>query len=156
MFHVSEKNWQPGDVITPGNFGADIIQNSRPDFVITANNLEIGKFVRNFMWEAALETAKPTLAPDAPSRGSVVFLSETLDLARRFRDRFKNGHSIFEVKVVDTDARSHRGDFAVFENVPEPLYRALPERSRQYWTNPEPLFPELLWEGAVTVVRKLE
>ncbi len=155
-YHVSEKDWNVGAVITPGNFGNQIIYASQPSLKITGTEVEVGPWVRNLMWEAALEASRVVSAPNAPGRGSIVFLSETLDLARRFRDKMPAGKKIYRTSPADHGARSHRGDFAVFENVPEPLFSVMAERCHLYWTNTTPAIPELLWEGDVIVEELIE
>ncbi|WP_018009177.1 hypothetical protein [Sinorhizobium medicae] len=110
----------------------------------------------SFFFNSLLEASRIAWVPDAPSRGSVVFLNETLALAQRFRDRFNQNHRIFRVAPVDDNANRHRGDVAIFEDVPEPLFTSLAERCRLYWVNPDPQFPEILWEGAVRVEADVE
>lgn len=119
--------------------------------IVNVAGTQISPLVRNLMWEAALEASRLAWVPDAPSRGAVVFLSETLELARRFRDKFKQNHKIFRITPIDGDAKRHRGDFAIFEEIPEPLYLQLAERCRLYWVNQSPQFPEILWEGNMKV-----
>lgn len=155
-FHVSEEDWQAGDVIQPGKFGRSIIETSQPSIKVNVAGAQISPLVRNLMWESALEASRIAWVPDAPSRGSVVFLNETLALAERFRDRFNQNHRIFRVAPVDDNANRHRGDVAIFEDVPEPLFTSLAERCRLYWVNPDPQFPEILWEGAVRVEADVE
>ncbi|WP_192936339.1 hypothetical protein [Sinorhizobium meliloti] len=155
-FHVSDKDWQAGDVIHPGNYGRSIIENSQPSIIVNVAGLQISPLVRNLMWESALEASRIAWVPGAPSRASVVFLSETLALARRFRDKFKDDHKIFRVAPVDDNANRHQGDFAIFEDIPEPLFAQLAERCRLYLVNPDPQLPEILWEGAVQVEGDVE
>jgi len=156
FFHVSDKDWRVGDVIHPGNFGRLIIEHSQPSMIVNVAGAEIGPTVRNLMWESALEASRIAWVPDAPSRGSVVFLSETLVLARRFRDKFRQNQKIFSIAPVDDNANRHQGDFAIFDNIQEPLFTQLAERCRLYWVNPSPQFPEILWEGTVTVAGRIE
>lgn len=155
-FHVSEKSWEIGEVIEPGNFGRRIVHVTQPSHIVNQPGTEVGPFVRTMMWEAALEASRMAYAPSAPSRSAVVFLSESLELARRFRDRFKQGHSIFSVIPITDIAPSHKGDFSVFEDVPEPFFNVIAARSRQYWVNQTPAIPEILWAGPVAVNSLIE
>ncbi len=53
-FHVSEEDWQAGDVIQPGKFGRSIIETSQPSIKVNVAGAQISPLVRNLMWESAL------------------------------------------------------------------------------------------------------
>jgi hypothetical protein len=60
--------------------------------------------------QVAVEVARQLTAPDAPSRLNCVFCTEDIESAKAFRDRFRNGESIYEVEVEDT-VSTHTGNY---------------------------------------------
>jgi len=151
-FHVSDREWAEGQIINPGNFGATIARHIQGPLLTTVVGHDLSPSIKNYMWEAALEATRIAWKPSAPSRTNVVFLSETVDLARRFRDKYKQSCKIYQCVPTAYDARRHVGDCGVFEDVHEPLISVIGERCKRYWTEPPKSFPELLWEGSVAIV----
>jgi len=157
-FHVSLKPWQIGDVIAPGGFGkatlnvADGHLSSTPDAQGAPGIAPTTAFM--LMREAAIEAARRAGYPEAPSRSQCVFVTEKIEDARAFRDRFRLGAMIYEVEVSD-DAPRHHGNFEVITRPTNgaPYVASFADMAISYWRDKptDPGLVEILIGGPVTI-----
>jgi hypothetical protein len=108
LYHVGNGGWKPGDSIAPGNWGKQTRQLGKGEgFRGYGGDVNNAKIIG---LEVAVEVARQLTAPDAPSRLNCVFCTEDIESAKAFRDRFRNGESIYEVEVEDT-VSTHTGNY---------------------------------------------
>jgi hypothetical protein len=107
LYHVGNGSLKAGDSIAPGNWGKQTRQFGKGEGFQGYGNVKDAVIVG---LEATLEVARQLTAPDAPSRLNCVFCTEDIESAKVFRDRFRNGESIYEVEVEDT-VSTHAGNY---------------------------------------------
>lgn len=114
---------------------------------------------RTVLAEIALETARKALAPDAPSRLECVFVSETLDFSRAFRDKYSPGATIYKVAPVGEALKPFRADFDLIsspKNGAPPYLDFMPTEAIDYWTEEPKGLPELLYPGQIIIIEVVE
>ncbi len=110
-----------GDIVQPGNWGrvlAHAAQSSNPHFL-----------------EYVLEYVRVHDYPDKPRRMDCNFVFEEEEQALNW-NRLSGGwrEHVYEVGLTDDDANSHRGNFAIIENVSgDQGFGGLKRRAENYW-----------------------
>lgn len=104
-FHVSEQVHSQGTILVPGRFG-DAIRTFKWPFFATDASL-----FRTALAELTLETARQAIASNSPSRLNCIFVAESLEFGRKFRDIYRPNGRIYSVKPVGETLLSHRGNF---------------------------------------------
>jgi hypothetical protein len=143
FFHVNAAGFSVGHVIEPGHFGQLHAQDSAEEQLADRN----GERLRERIREAEFS--------GKPSRMRSVFVWETLDDARTFRGRHRQGCAIYRVAFTNPAAEPHRvcaGSF--FMPTPEENM-VQPERlARLFWESPSVRSAnnEVFAESAVTIV----
>lgn len=149
-YHVSSIEHAVGATIEPGNWGTTVRLFGPETAVKAVSHVEI------ILWEVALETARLALAPQRPSRLNCVFVFETVDMAFAFQRQYRPDAHVFELEPTG-EASIYCGDFALIakadRNRPYADYMA--EESKAYWTAPSADEPEILYGGALRVVRQV-
>lgn len=151
-FHVSDRQWNVGDVIDPGNWGHLIRAHSNVAIVPNAG-IDVAPHHRNFMWEAALEVARRAYAAHKPSRLGIVFLFPQQADALTFQGMIGGQARVYEVTPLNPADPHHHGDMDLLHNVPGHLIDHIHDRCQQYWTQAPAGMTELLWGGRVEVIR---
>ncbi|MNE49612.1 hypothetical protein D3C80_1441430 [compost metagenome] len=148
-YHVSNIEHEVGSIINPGNWGKTVRLFGPDSQVKSVSHIEI------ILWEVALETARVALAPQRPSRLNFVFVFETVEMASDFQSQYRPDARIFELAPTG-DASTYRGDFALIAKGPRdrPYADYMAEESKKYWTVPTAEEPEILYGGALRVVRQ--
>ena len=153
FYHVGNGGWKPGDCIASGNWGKRCRQFGKGAGFRGYGNVND---VINIGWEIALEAARQLTAPDAPSRLDCVFCTEDIESAKAFRDRFKEGESIYEVEVEDT-VSTHAGNYDALTDVPQGAFvDTSVATAKSYWTDAPTGIREILVGGSVKVSHKIE
>jgi hypothetical protein len=93
-FHVSDISFCAGNIITKGHYGKQLVQEGLSD-----NNDINGEWLR--------EQKRRLNYPSKPSRLLSSFVWECLDDAIRFRDSFRQGHTIYEVDFTEQNPLTH-------------------------------------------------
>jgi hypothetical protein len=148
FYHVGASGLVPGTVLQPGNWGKTTRQFG-----------PAGRALTNFgdanilMWELALETARLLSAPSSPSRLDCVFTCETLADATAFRDRFRKGSGVYEVRC-DDNTPTYLGNFEAitYSNSTAPFVDHKSSLAISYWRDQPKGIKEILVGGPVTVV----
>lgn len=145
-FHVSHREYAVGDAIQPGNWGR-IIRQFRPGGPMPSNT-----DFHIVLWEVAMEASRVAIDGGLPSRLECIFVTETIEAATSFRDRYRRGAFIYEALPI-LDCISFRGDFALISNgLRSGAYADyMAEYCRQYWTSPATIEPEVLYAGPLLV-----
>ena len=151
FFHVSAEELTPGQVLAPGRFGDLYRLKCTPGY--TLNSTEFYEL----FWEMVLETARVAAAGDAPSRLACVFGTHTIECARQFRDRFRQGKPIYEISCKD-QTPTHDGNFDMITDPVRgrPFLNYMPTDALGYWRNSPKGIIEVIIGGPVTVVRQVE
>ncbi|HEV2897368.1 MAG TPA: hypothetical protein VGX71_05905 [Pseudaminobacter sp.] len=146
LFHVSDQELSPEDVLTPGRWG-QLIRNFGPGGPLP-NQLQV------LLWEMAIEAARIAIDPRLPSRLNCIFLCETLEHATTFRDQYRPNNRIFEVAPVGEVAALHRGDFYLIstERPIAPYVDYIPAPAVEYWTREPERLPEIVYPAEVLVI----
>lgn len=153
LYHVGNGSWKAGDTIEPGNWGKQTRQFGKGAGFRDYGDVNNAKIIG---WEVALEAARQLSAPDAPSRLDCVFCTVDIESARAFRDRFRNGESIYQVEIEDT-VNSHSGNYDALTDVPEgPSVDTNVATAKSYWTDAPSGIREILVGGSVKVLGKIE
>jgi hypothetical protein len=152
FFHVAPAGLQVGEIIRPGNWGRETLAfATRGRRGIQQNGDAV-----NLIWEAALEAARLVRFPENVSRLDCVFACFEEEQARAFRDRFKSGHKIYRVELIDPDTPVSIGDYgAITDAEPGPYVEMAARIAASYWNVTQPRFPEALIGGPVRVAAKL-
>jgi hypothetical protein len=109
------------------------------------------------IWEAALEAARLVRFPEAVSRLDCVFACFRQEDARAFRDRFRAGHKIYRVELIDPETPVTIGDYgAITDAEPGPYVEMAAQIAAMYWNATQLRFPEALIGGAVRVASIVE
>lgn len=149
LFRVSLSQHAVGELIAPGNFGGQH-RTFRP-----GGPKPEGSAFTELLIEIALESARKTAAPLAPSRLDSVFTCETQPQAKMFQDRYRGGQGfIYGVEPAETGTAMFRGNFTAISTAvgPVPYVDYLSDWARDYWTS-EPLeIVEVLVGGPVRVL----
>ncbi len=100
--------------------------------------------------EIIMEQVRREIAPDAPSRQTCLWLTDSIDAARAWRVRLGGNCRIARLKVCGV---IHRADASLLLGDSEPLSKTY-DRARAYWVgqrseSPE---PETLFYGSAEVV----
>jgi hypothetical protein len=148
-FHVSPVVHAAGSVVAAGNWGKATRQFGRG-----LRSLEVMDDAKTVTWETALELARQTLKPDAPSRLDCVFACTTETDAITFRDRFRKGAQIYEVSVSQ-ETPIYLGDYDVITTFTAdgPFLDAWVNRSILYWTSAPIGLVEVVIGGSVNIIR---
>lgn len=149
-FHVSHEAHQIGSILMPGHFGRDLRHVCYGHCPATAADFRL-KLV-----EMALETARLSVAPTAPSRLNCTFVAETIDFARAFRDSFRPRAAIFTVVPVGELQTPRACNYSLItraRNGAPPFYEYMPDEAIRYWADaiPEGDLPELLYPGPLQI-----
>ncbi|MBR1296653.1 DUF2441 domain-containing protein [Bradyrhizobium sp. AUGA SZCCT0042] len=152
LYHVGS-GWKPGDSIAPGNWGKQARQfgegNGFREYADANDAVIVG-------WEVALEVARQLTAPVAPSRLNCVFCTEDIESATAFRDRFRNGKSIYEVSVEDA-VNMHVGNYDALTDVHQgATVDTSVATAKSYWTDTPTGIREILVGGTVKVTAKIQ
>ncbi|KKX29191.1 hypothetical protein YH62_15425 [Rhizobium sp. LC145] len=149
LFRVSLHRHAVGEVISPGQFGAQYRvfrpggpYPREPDFT-------------SLLIEIALEAARKSVAPQAPSRLDSIFTCETFEHASIFRERYRQGQgSIFGVEPQLAGTPQFRGNLTAISTPagPNPYVDYLSDWARDYWTTEPTEISEILVGGPVVVV----
>jgi len=103
--------------------------------------------------ELILEEVRLSVYPTAPSRKTCLWVSDTLELARKWKRKLPQESSIFRLKL---EGKFHAGDARLMMNESEPLSQAY-EKAKHYWrseTSERPL-PEILFAGSATILEEM-
>ena len=154
LYHVGNAGWKPGDSIAPGNWGKQTRQLGKGEgFRGYGGDVNNAKIIG---LEVAVEVARQLTAPDAPSRLNCVFCTEDIESAKAFRDRFRNGESIYEVEVEDT-VSTHTGNYDALTDGPQGAFiDTYVATAKSYWTDVPTGIREILVGGTVKVSIKIE
>ena len=134
-----------GEIIQPGKWGRETLAfAARGRRGIQEENDAI-----NLIWEAALEAARLVRFPEAVSRLDCVFACFREEDARAFRDRFRAGHKIYRVELIDPETPVTIG--AITDAEPGPYVEMAAQIAASYWNATQLRFPEALIGGAVRV-----
>lgn len=97
------------------------------------------------------------MLPLPVSRLNCVFAMRTLDQARLFRDRFRNGNKIYQIECED-DVPLHEGSYDAITNGLRgvPFIELMTDRSVSYWRDSPSGISEILIGGQVTITREIE
>ena len=150
-FHVSNIAHDAGVVLEPGNWGKTVRLFGPNTAAHAVSHLEI------ILWEVAMETARLALAPQQPSRLNCLFVFEAIEMAAEFQSQYRPDACSFELAPTG-HADSYRGDFALIAKADRsrPYADYMAEESKKYWTSQAGKEPEILYGGALRVVRQVE
>ena len=97
LYHSSNKDLGPGDIIAPGNWGKMVFY-SRVD---------------HHLWkrEMAIEAVRSWKFTDKPSRLKCAFACDNLDTMVCYHTKENPEGFIYQVEAVDPNAPMHKGDF---------------------------------------------
>lgn len=154
-FHVSPASHEVGTILEPGRHGDFIRLFHYGTFATTSDSFSL------VLREMLLETARVALASEAPSRLNCIFVTETIDFARAFRDQYRPSASIFSVEPEGEPLVPRRCSFSLIsrpKNGAPPYLSYLPAEAVEYWIHPiaEGDLPELLYPGPLRVVQRVE
>jgi hypothetical protein len=153
LYHVGNGSLKAGDSIAPGNWGKQTRQFGKGEGFQGYGNVKDAVIVG---LEATLEVARQLTAPDAPSRLNCVFCTEDIESAKVFRDRFRNGESIYEVEVEDT-VSTHAGNYDAITDAPQGAnVDTTVSTAKSYWTDAPTGIREILVGGTVKISIKIE
>jgi hypothetical protein len=150
LFHVSSARLSVGHILNPGEWGRRTREFRRGGRALVNVHDAV-----NLAWEASLETARRSHAPNAPSRLDCVFTCQTLDDARAYRTRFVPSGTIYEVEPISTCPIAADYDL-ITDTGSEPFLDLWVTRSIRYWTSEPQDITEVLVGGDVRVVRVVE
>lgn len=151
LFHVSPTDHQIGTILQPGNFGKLVRIARVRQTAVAVDKMSI------IAWESALEVARRSLVPNAPSRLDCLFAAPTQNEAEQFRQRFKQGAHIFEIGV-DDNTPTYVADFESITSLPtgKTFVDSYIEAAMAYWIQANVgSLREVLIGGPITIVRKL-
>ena len=107
--------------------------------------------------EVAVEAARVSAGGTKPSRLKCVYATESIEMARMFRDKYRPGATIYSVEPTMPNYRMHRGDFELITTpTNEPFVDGFSALAVQYWTTDRPALPEILLETPVRVLARVE
>jgi hypothetical protein len=153
FFHVAGPGLRVGEIVQPGKWG-------RETFAFAARGrrgIQHDNDAINLIWEAALEAARLVRFPEAVSRLDCVFACFREEDARAFRDRFRPGHKIYRVELVNPETPVTIGDYGAITDVePGPYVEMGAQIAATYWKATQPRFPEALIGGAIRVTSIVE
>lgn len=154
-FHVSQVAHAIGTILEPGRFGERFMGIHYGHAPVDPDGFRL------LLVEMALETARLAVAPTAPSRMSCIFVAETLEFARSFRDTFRPGAHIFSVEPEGEHQAVRACNYGLITRarigIP-PYYQYMPSESVEYWSETIPTgnHIELLYAGPLRVVDQVE
>lgn len=150
FFHVSLPAWNAGDVINPGNWGRQLSALGTTGIVIGTDFRPL-EFAKTAMWEASLETARLAIDPALPSRLNCVFLTDDLNHARDFRNRYRGGQTIYTCNPVAAGVIQHAADFIHLDTGHQAWVSEMPRKCMDYWRLPPAGMKEIIYAGPVIV-----
>lgn len=146
FLHVAPAGLQRGHVVQPGWWGRCSRQWQKGGQTFT-NHQDAYILV----WEVALETARRTLRPNAPSRLNCVFACCSQSEAVIFRDRFRPNNQVNSIEV-GSNVSQFVADYDVITNsIDGPFVDTFVDQALHYWTKPPAGMREVLIGGPVTV-----
>jgi hypothetical protein len=150
-YHVSPTDHAIGTTLQPGHFGTFMKQFVKGGGVVPPNI----KFCYDLTWEAALETSRILSAPTAPSRLNCIFACTSLEAAILFRDKYRVGAGIFQIKVAE-DTPVFTGDLGAISSTKAgmPFLDIWVSAATRYWTDQPGNSAEILIGGTATVIAK--
>lgn len=149
LYRVSINQHAVGDLIAPGWFG-NHYRSFRPGSAYPAE-----PNFTSLMIEIALESARKSVMPSAPSRMDCIFTCETLQDATTFRASHRGGQGfIYGVEPAHPSTATFRGNFTAISTPvgPTPYVDYLSDRARDYWTTNPQQMVEVLVGGPVKVL----
>jgi len=148
LYHVSPANLAIGTELQPGRFGNFYRQYRAGGPMPTPENIS------NLLWEICFEAVRQAVAPTKPSRLDCVFAAESLEMAKRFRDKYRGGcGTILKVETLNTNMPCHRGDFSFMStNFDGPYIEHMSRGAVRYWTEEPKDIVELLYPCPLRVV----
>lgn len=146
-FHVRTPRINLGQIIQPGAWG-QLLR------TFTNNSIPPPQNTQVVLWEVALESARRSIEPNQVSRLACTFVWENLADATAFRQQYRPAGVIHEVAPVGQEAASYRGDFSLLSHdvAGGAFVDFMPQVADAYWRSPNPLMPERLYPGALTVI----
>ncbi len=176
LFHVASHELPTGQVLLPYAVASEYPHLVRmAEASIGAGQVAIQRLMAGEEWmrlvrqggyrsemvllEAAFERARGQVAPHLPSRLDAVYVWSSLDLAERFRAKYRPSGIIHRCALVDGTTLERDGALVVeaFEaaNLSHPTdhdLRQVDERAIRYWEARSPMaLPELLVHGTVII-----
>lgn len=136
---------EPGSVVLPGNWGR-LLKNSN------CSNIAL-----NLAKEQTFENVRLKSYPSLPSRFEAIFLCESLDGARQFRQGSNRLWSdiIYEVELLEPEKPSFRTDWTLVNVTPQDTVAQVEERARQYWSGSSVNNPELLSLSKIRIINRV-
>lgn len=136
-FHVTRPGVSPGDVLPRGSYGRSLEAEG-----MSATNDPLQEHLR--------ETVRQESYTTKPSRLTSSFVFETFEDAIFFRDKFRHGMSVYQVRFLKPPSSVHRVCYTAWdENFPNPRLQA-----HNFWCRP-PLYSsntELFAEEDLVVI----
>lgn len=118
LYHSSNKDLVPGDIIAPGNWGKMIFYS----------------MVDHHLWqrEMIIEAVRVWSFAEKPSRLKCAFACDNLDTMVCYHTKEHPEEFIYQVEAVDPDALMHKGDFNAVA-VPKGYHGNMWGIASEYW-----------------------
>ena len=137
---------EEGSVVLPGNWGRIIDLYKSDGSILT------------YLREKILEKVRSKDFPDLPSRMTSIFLCESIENAKLFRDA--NGRFLdilYEVELIDKEKPLFRTDWSFLNCPSTPFFlKQFEEMAHLYWKAENIQNPEILTESRIKIIRKIE
>ncbi len=144
-FHASPILLTPQSIILPGNWGRILKMYKRN---------HAGEVL---LREKILEDIRRRYYSKKPSRLNAIFLLETLEEARNFRNQSNPWNLIYEVEISDPSKPLHRGDYNKVSPHPNENYlEKIEEIAHAYWKGENIQRPEIVVESPIKIIQRIE
>lgn len=140
-YHVSPIILGEGSIIMPGNWGRVL------KFHENATPVALREYI--------LELVRLTRYPDKPSRLNCVFVLETLDEAKRYREAHALLNIIYQVAIDTSELPIHRGNYDFTAPFGPKFVDRLHQLAEQYWAELREQCIEVLIPAPVTILQRI-
>lgn len=148
-FHASRREYEPGAIIYPGNWGKAYHSYDPGRLTDAASWLMLAR-------ELLMEKVRQELFPDKPSRFESAFICPTAGYLDQYLNSYNLNKRRYLVELVEPAKPSHVGDYTLCHWRQGMSYLHMSDTSIRYWSGEIDFGREIVTSSALRVLKLLE